>query len=90
MVGEIPRDAWLLYIRMMQNDVGVTEPATRIEIENSLSTKDLHEPLEIVLQSMLTHGLVEKRIQPIADSSTKRTRLIEVYQASLVSVEARI
>jgi hypothetical protein len=85
----IPENARRLWLRMLQNWVGVTSSLTAVEIELKLNTRGFRQPLETTLNSMVAHGLAEKQVElvPKADSTGERRRVIRTYQISGDSVE---
>lgn len=84
-----PRDVRVLYVRMLQESVGVTEPATPVEIAYELGTVDVHEPIETVLHSMVGHGLARDSIEVVPNQNhrPRELRLIKEYQLSRTSLE---
>jgi hypothetical protein len=85
----IPENARRLWLRMLQNWVGVTSSLTAVEIELKLNTRGFRQPLETTLNSMVAHGLAEEQVElvPKADSTGERRRVIRTYQISGDSVE---
>jgi len=89
-MGEnIAHEAKKLYLEMAQNDVGVTESATALEIKYALRGTEFRRPVEPVLRSMVGHGLVEERREVVnsRNSTAEEMRLIRSYQIAPNSLE---
>ena len=90
MNGGKSKDSRRLSMRMLQNGVGVTEPVTSVEIQYELDVRDLHDPLEIVLQTMVSNGLAEEHLIAVSVDrrhSRRDVRLTKGYQVSFEVLE---
>lgn len=90
MNGGKSEDSQRLSIRMLQNGVGVTEPVTSVEVQYELDVSDLYDPLEIVLQTMVSNGLAEERLIAVPtehEQSRRDVRLAKGYQVSFEALE---
>jgi hypothetical protein len=75
---------------MLQNGVGVAEPVTSVEIQYELDVRDLHDPLELVLQTMVANGLAKEHLIAVPTDqgrSRRGVRLTKGYQVSFEALE---
>lgn len=79
---DIPDDTLGLYVKMWQENLGITESVTPLEIEHALGTNVVRGSLEVALQLLCSHELAEEhRIVVRCHEPSKRdTRLIRTYQ----------
>lgn len=89
MDDNVPHDVKDLCVRMWQNDVGITESVTPLEIKYALGETEFREPIETVLQSMVVNGLVEVHREVVCNrnSSDGELRLVRSYRLSPNSLE---